>query len=235
MKLSSIASADHNIQVGAGLQITPNASRLLQYWKVGKQFWNSVAEPTSVSVHRYSGQLLAHEDDFHKNIRRKYGAPFIDVHRADLQQALLIRAQELNVEFHLGEKVISIDFGSSEVSTEIGHKYRGDLIVAADGLWSRCRELFLKSKDGPLPTGDLAYRIVLSLDELQDEDLRKWVESPTVHFWIGPGAHAVAYSIKAGKMYNIVLLCPDTLPEGSSREAGSVDEMNQLFATWDPM
>jgi salicylate hydroxylase len=70
---------------------------------------------------------------------------------------------------------------------------------------------------------------------LSDPELKKLVQDPQVHFWIGPGAHAVGYSLKGGEMYNIVLLCPDNLPTGVSKLAGSVEEMKDLFTGWDPM
>lgn len=179
--------------------------------------------------------MLAHEADFDKNIRAKYDAPFVDLHRVDLQQALFVRAQELGVTFHMGQKVDQINFVSTTVSTLAGKRFTGDLIIAADGLWSRCREAFVGKKDEPIPTGDLAYRIVLSTDQILDPDLKSLVENPEVHFWVGPGAHAVAYSLRGGKMFNIVLLVPDNLPSGVARQAGSVDEMRELFVGWDPM
>jgi salicylate hydroxylase len=157
------------------------------------------------------------------------------MHRADLQKALMERATDLGVTFCLGQLVESIDFSSPSVKTASGKEFSGDLIVAADGLWSRCREYFLNRKDAPLPTGDLAYRIVLKIDELKDEELRRWVQNPEVHFWVGPGAHVVGYSLRAGEMYNIVLLCPDNLPADVAKQAGSVEEMKQLFVGWDPM
>lgn len=224
------------LQVGAGLQVTPNSSRLLKQWGVPDKLWEAAAEPTSLFVHRYSdGKILALEKDFDKNIRAKYGAPFIDLHRVDLQQSMVDRAREIGVKIVLGELVDSIDFDSTEVTTKSGMKAQADLIVAADGLWSRCRECFLKRSDPPVPTGDLAYRIVLKLDDIDDPELKAWVANPTVHFWIGPGAHAVGYSLRAGKMYNIVLLVPDDLPEGVRRQTGSVEEMKALFADWDPV
>lgn len=191
-----------------------------------------------MTVHRYSsGQVLAHEIGFDKNIRRKYGdhAPFADLHRVDLQQALFARAREVGVVFYLGERVEGIDFETATVRTVAGGRYEGDLIIAADGLWSRCRECFMGQKDEPLPTGDLAYRIVLSADQISDPELRESIENPEVHFWIGPRAHAVAYSIRGGSMFNVVLLVPDDLPPGVSRQAGSVEEMRELFKDWDPM
>lgn len=208
---------------------------MLQYWGLPPEFWADGAEPTSLTVHKYSGQVLAHEDNFDKNIRRKYGAPFIDYHRADLQLALHKRACEVGVRFHFSAKVNSIDFSSTTVRTEDGQTFTGDLIVAADGLWSKCREVFLGRRDDPVPTGDLAYRIVLDLDDLQDPELRDWVANPKVHFWIGPGSHSVGYSLRAGKIYNIVLLCPDDLPDGVSRQPASLDEMKELFREWDPI
>lgn len=197
--------------------------------------WDAGAVPTALTVHRYSGQILAQERGFDESMQRKYGAPFVDMHRVDLQQALYTRAVELGVEFRLGERVAQIDFSGPAVKTVAGNRFAGDLIVAADGLWSRTRECFLGGDDKPQPTGDMAYRIVLSADQVEDPELRSWIENPEVHFFIGPGAHAVCYSLRAGKMYNIVLLVPDTVAAGSSKEAGSVDEMRALFKDWDPM
>ncbi|KAJ5709474.1 hypothetical protein N7493_010808 [Penicillium malachiteum] len=230
-----IEQAKELAEVGAGLQITPNASRLLQYWKLPESLWEAAAEPTKLTVHRYSGKVLAHDDAFDKGIRAKYNAPFVDLHRVDLQQSLYKRAQDLGVTFHLGERIEKIDFETTTVHSVAGKCFEGDLIVAADGLWSKCREAFVGKKDEPLPTGDLAYRIVLTADQISDPDLKSLVENPECHFWIGPGAHAVGYSLRGGQMYNIVLLVPDNLPPGVSKQSGSVDEMKELFVGWDPI
>jgi salicylate hydroxylase len=174
------------------------------------------------------------EADFDKKMRAKYDAPFIDLHRMDLQLSLYDRAKELGVRFQLGEKVESINFDLPSITTVSGLQAKADLIVAADGLWSQCRVCYTQTNDPPRPTGDLAYRLVLNLDQITDPELRRWVSNPTVHFWIGPGAHAVGYSLRAGRQYNIVLLVPDDLPEGVSRQPGSIDEMKVLFKDWDP-
>ncbi|KAL6922255.1 hypothetical protein FSST1_006281 [Fusarium sambucinum] len=222
-------------EVGAGLQVTPNASRLLRQWELPQRFWDSIAEPTYLAVHRYSGQLLALEEDFDKKIRQKYGAPFVDVHRVDLQLSLLERAQQLGATLKLSQKVVDIDFNTPKIITQDGTQTKADLIIAADGLRSRCRDAFLGTKQPPKPTGDLAYRVVLNLDDIKDPELIDWVRKPSCHFWIGPGAHAVGYSLRGGNMYNIVLLVPDDLPPGASRLPGSVDQMKALFEGWDPI
>lgn len=192
-------------------------------------------------MHRYSGKVLAREDDFNEKMRARYDAPFLDMHRVDLQLALYERAKELGVRFRLGERIEAVDPDAAELTTVSGETARADLLVAADGLWSRSRACFLKGsgdagdEDKPLATGDLAYRVVLNLDDIEDPELRAWVERPTVHFWIGPGAHCVGYSMRAGKMYNLVVLVPDDLPPGVSRQAGSVEELRARFRDWDPI
>jgi salicylate hydroxylase len=187
-----------------------------------------------LTVHHYSGKVLAHEEHFDKNIRAKYGAPFLDLHRVDLQLALYERAKQLGVRFRLGERVTDVNSSQAKVTTENGLEFTTDLIIAADGLWSRCRACFTGSDDVPYPTGDLAYRVVLDIDQVTDPELRLWISQPKVHFWVGSGAHAAAYSLRAGRQYNIVLLVPDDLPEGVSRQAGSVAEMKEFFKNWDP-
>ncbi|KAJ5792767.1 uncharacterized protein N7503_008745 [Penicillium pulvis] len=230
-----LEAAKELAEVGAGLQVTPNGSRLLKAWDLPKAMWDQAAEPTQLTVHRYSGAVLAREIDFDKNIRRKYGVPFVDLHRVDLQQALYERARQLGVEFQLNERVQNVDSSMPSVTTISGHEYHADLIVGADGLRSRTRECFLGTADSPKPTGDLAYRIVLCLDQIKEPALQDWVSHPEVHFWIGPRSHAVGYSLKAGKMYNLVLLVPDDLPPGISKQPGNVEEMKLLFEGWDPV
>ncbi|KAJ4348199.1 uncharacterized protein N0V89_009571 [Didymosphaeria variabile] len=242
----SAAQSGHNVvvyeaakelaEVGAGLQLTPNCTKILQQYGLSDAFWASGAEPTSLSVHRYTGSILAHDEAFSCNIRKRYDAPFLDMHRCDLQKALYERAKALGVDFRFGSRIIDMEFEHARpmVSTEQGCRY-ADLVVAADGLWSRCRSRFLGRNDPPKPTGDLAYRVVLDIEQIQDPELRRWVSEPTCHFWIGPGAHAVGYSLRGGKMYNIVLLVPDDLPPGVSRQPGSIEEMKALFKGWDPI
>ncbi|KAF2678732.1 FAD binding domain-containing protein [Lentithecium fluviatile CBS 122367] len=239
-----LESARELAEVGAGLQLTPNATRLLQKWGVYDDI-RGPCEPETCTVYNYKGKVLAHEDGFGKNCRRKYGAPFSDVHRVDLQQALARRAKELGVDVVLGARVKSINFdhqladGSKKAlilsEGENGTIFEADLVVGADGLWSTCRSLFLGRKDAPLPTGDLAYRIVLRVEQILDEKLRKMVQEHAVRFWVGPDAHVVAYSMRGGTMYNVVLLVPDDLDEGVARTEGDLNEMRKLFEGWDPV
>ncbi|KAF2200691.1 FAD binding domain-containing protein [Delitschia confertaspora ATCC 74209] len=234
-EVTVLESARELAEIGAGLQITPNASRLLQNWGIYQKIRS--CEPSTISVYRYTGQLLAHEDNFDQNIKYKYGAPFSDMHRVDLQQAMVQKARELGVNLVLGTRVTGLDLETeaprAEVYTDSGVIWDADLVVGADGLWSKTRECLLGKSDPPLPTGDLAYRIVLRWDEIKDERLRDMVRNPGVRFWIGPGCHAVGYSLRGGEMFNLVLLVPDDLPEDVARADGNLEEMKKLFAGWD--
>ncbi|KAI1387803.1 FAD binding domain protein [Hypoxylon trugodes] len=223
-------------EVGAGLQVTPNATRLFHHWGIFEELSPKAAVPSYLAVRRYDGtRLLAYEDHFQKKILERYGAPFWDVHRADLQEALVRRATSLGVEFRLGADVQNIDFQRATVTTSDGQTVQGDLILGADGLWSRTRSSLLRKQLTPQPTGDLAYRIILNLENIKDPELEELVAKPAVNFWIGPESHVVGYSLRQGRTYNLVLLRPDDLPEDVSRQAANVDEMRKLFESWDPI
>ncbi|KAI8956700.1 putative monooxygenase [Daldinia sp. FL1419] len=223
-------------EVGAGLQVTPNASRLFHHWGVFDELSSKAAAPSYLAVRRYDGtRVLAREDRYQEKILEKYGAPFWDLHRADLQEVLVRRARSLGVEIQLGADVQSVDSRRASVVMQDGQTVQGDLILGADGLWSRTRSFLLQQQLTPKPTGDLAYRIILNLGDIVDPELRELVAKPSVNFWIGPGSHVVGYSLRQGRMYNLVLLCPDDLPEHVSRSAADVDEMRKLFEPWDPI
>ncbi|KAI0147921.1 FAD/NAD(P)-binding domain-containing protein [Hypoxylon sp. NC0597] len=224
-------------EIGAGIQITPNSSRILQRWGLSDGLWASAAEPTYLAFRRYSGEALVFEKDFGKRMREKYGAPFVQLHRIDFQSALYTRAKELGVDFRFGMRINSVNFETGEITSQSGEKARGDLVIAADGLWSLCRARLLpRDFEGvPRPTGDLAYRLVITLDQIEDPELREWVKSPKTNIWMGPNSHVVGYSLRGGTEFNLVLLAPDDLPNDVSKQAGSVEEMRALFKNWDPI
>ncbi|KAF2151534.1 salicylate hydroxylase-like protein [Myriangium duriaei CBS 260.36] len=244
-----VESARELAEVGAGLQLTPNGTRILADWGIGTSELRA-ARPTRLSVFRYNGVKLATEEDFDKNIIKKYGAPFLDAHRVDLQKAMVRKARELGVTICTGHEMTSIEqlpmsrvcVTTKQPAVDQQKTFEADLVVGADGLWSRAREHLIadrgmdeKNTPKPLPTGDLAYRIVLQADTIKDEKLRQLVTKPECNFWIGPGAHAVAYSLRDGTEMNIVLLVPDRMEAGVRREAGNVEEMRKLFDGWDPI
>jgi salicylate hydroxylase len=138
------------------------------------------------------------EMDFHE-YEKECGTPFWDFHRANLHMSLLERAQELGAKLVVKTRVIDIEYeisleGQSTVAIAVcedGRRYKADLVVGADGINSKCREILLGHEDPPLLTGDLAYRLLLNTEEMmKDPELRGFVEDPQVNYWIGPDVHA---------------------------------------------
>lgn len=68
----------------------------------------------------------------------------------------------------------------------------------------------------------------------KDPLLRELTEVPYINYWIGPDSHAVCYLLRGTNLYNIVLLCPDTLPPNTTIAPATREELTQLFSTWDP-
>jgi len=129
--------------------------------------------------------------------------------------------------------------GNGESATVVladGRTMTGDLVVGADGINSRLREIMLGREEPPTPTGDLAYRLLLNTkDMLKDPELAKFVQNPQVNYWLGPDAHAVNYVLRGGELFNMVLLVPDDMPaDGASTLEGNVEEMRALYKDWDP-
>lgn len=82
--------------------------------------------------------------------------------------------------------VTKIDFEAPSVTLSTGSTIEADLIVGADGLKSKCREQFLGRLDPPHLTGDLAYRILIKVDEmLKHKDLEEFVRKPAINTWMG--------------------------------------------------
>ncbi|KAK2756025.1 FAD binding domain protein [Colletotrichum kahawae] len=224
-------------EVGAGIQLTPNGVRLLEKWDVIKEL--PTALPHTMSVRRYDGwRLLAHEPCLQQLLQRRCGAPIIDVHRADLQNAMLAkRVHELCVTVKLGSSVKSVEFDNASVILENGSIVQGDVVLLADGLWSTIRSEFAGKDHPPIATGDLAYRLLISVDELSGPDgdeLREFISRPALNFWIGPSSHVVGYSLREGTMFNLVFLRPDDLPDGVSRTGGTQAEISSALP-WDPL
>ena len=165
----------------------------------------------------------------------QYGAPYLHIHRADFHKILVAEAERLGVEMRLGSTVTKIDFEKPSVHLKDKPEFHADIILGADGLKSICREELLGHSDPPHLTGDLAYRIIVKAEDMKKHpDLVDLVKKPAINMWLGPQSHAVCYLLKGGGLYNIVLICPDNLPELVNTAKADVQEMRDFFEGWDP-
>jgi salicylate hydroxylase len=190
----------------------------------------------------WKGNLIS-SMDFHASASLYPGTFYWDFHRANLHRCLYDRAVELGASIRCNSRVVDVKISDSEEERESsaevvlhnGEQLSCDLLVGADGINSRLRELLLGHPSPPTPTGDLAYRLLLSTSQiLADPALSSLITSPQVNYWLGPRAHAVNYVLRGGELFNMVLLVPDDMPaDGASTLEGNVEEMRALYEGWD--
>lgn len=92
--------------------------------------------------------------------------------------------------------MISVDATHPSVTLHTGEVIYTDLVIGADGLKSIVREAVVGGPSKPVPTGDAAYRAIISTDAmLSDPDLKALVDTPEFVTWMGPNRHVVGYNI----------------------------------------
>lgn len=196
-------------EVGAGIQLGPNVVRVLQGWGLGQTLADVAAFPPRLEVrHAGTGRELGvlRLGDI---ARQRYGAAYATVHRADLHGLLLgaLSAQSdasLTLGCQVGQVLKEPD--GVMLQTVDGLQVQGDLLVGADGLWSRVRELLLH--DGPpRATGHLAYRAMVPQHSLPER-----LRSQQVTVWLGPDLHVVQYPVRGGEWLNVVGIVEGQLP-----------------------
>jgi salicylate hydroxylase len=169
-----------------------------------------------------------------EDVSRRYGAPFWDFHRAELHRVLHHEAVRMGTHVHLNARVETIDFEAGRATLTTGEVFEADLIVGCDGLNSRTRECFLGRRDPPTPTGDVAFRIMLNVDKMQqDPELRQFLaDQPMVNYWAGPHCHVVNYLLRGEKYFNMVCTLDIFLlliPLGEAFRVWTSDEQNRAI------
>ncbi len=216
-------------EVGAGIQLGPNVVRVLLDWGLANPLRAVVAAPERLQVRSaISGKTLA-ELPLGNAITQRYGAPYLTVHRADLQE-LLFRAvhQHVDVKLHLRRPLLSFHQTAQAVSVraEGGPEIEADVLVGADGLWSTVRQQLLG--DGlPRRTGHVAYRALLPQLQLPEA-----LRSQQITVWLGPRMHVVQYPVRRGELLNVVALIEGEVNKPTDLWDHDVDAaaLNQLTA-----
>lgn len=188
-------------EAGAGIQLGPNATRLLQAWGLGPALAQAAFSPSRLDVRSAAtGRALARMAL--RDFEARYGAPYLTVHRADLQSMLLqaVRAMGRSPETATRVASASDAGGAVVVRTSDTQEHQCDVLVGADGLWSAVRAAVCGDAP-PSPTGHVAWRALVSQSSLP-EALR--VQHVTV--WLGPRLHFVCYPVRAGDLLNAVAI-----------------------------
>lgn len=213
-------------EIGAGIQIGPNAFHAMDYLGVGDAGRaKAVYIDKLIMMDGVTGDEVAHID-VGEAFRRRFRNPYAVVHRADLHGVFLEACQRHpNVTLVTNQTVIGYQNTSdgAKVITASGESFEGDAVIAADGVRSRVRQQ-LTGGDELRLSGHVAYRAVLSIDEMP-EDLR-WNAAT---LWAGPKCHMVHYPLQGWKTFNLVATFVTDITNVGTNEAGTRDEVLDRF------
>ena len=183
--------------VGAGIQVSPNCSRLLRRWGLGKHLDEIGVKPECITLRRYDTGETIGLTKLGEAVEREYGAPYYHIHRADFHK-LLYDLVASHVTILLGSPVTGCEPGpmSPSVTLKSGRVVTGDLIIGADGVKSFIQQVVSGKSNPAQPTGNAVYRAIIPASLLmQDPELRELIERPQMYSWMGPRRHMVAYPI----------------------------------------
>ena len=215
-------------EIGAGVNVSPQAIRVLRAIGVGEEIAAAAyVTPGVLTRDMHSGATLAYRD--HANVEARFGAPVCSFHRADLLDALARGVERSRI--HLGHRLIAIDEEAASIVLRFanGVTHHADLVLAADGIHSQIRRA-LYGDDHPSYTGQMVWRALIHGTAALTDALE-----PGHVQWLGSGRHFFAYYLRGGDVVNIVTQqdTEDWVEEGWSI-SGDVAEMRASFPNPEP-
>ena len=214
-------------EVGAGLQLAPNATRELRRLGVLDEIVARGVLPKRLVIRdALDGSALTHRDLDDEFVTR-YGGPYVVVHRSDLLDVLVGACAAAGVALETGRQTVDVrqDDDGVEVTCADGSVHRAAALVGADGLRSSLRARL--SDDQPVSSGYVAYRGTVPFEQAAAH-----VDPGDVTVFIGPGMHCVQYALRAGEMVNTVAVfqSPGHLADPDDPDWGGPEELDEVFA-----
>ncbi|KEQ92081.1 hypothetical protein AUEXF2481DRAFT_101082 [Aureobasidium subglaciale EXF-2481] len=223
-------------EVGAGIQIPSNSSRILLDWGLGSFLKGKVVEPENITFRRWEDGSAVGFTKLIPEFQKSFDAPYYVVHRADFHDAMHKLALELGVEVLVSSRVVRYNSEDAAVETANGRKYSGDLVIAADGVKSLARAVIIgTTASPPVPTGFAAYRATVDVEKMKEDPEIAWLlETSALNVWIGEDRHVMTYTIAGGRSFNMVLSHIDHTDMVTWRQENVVQDIRDSFAGWDP-
>jgi salicylate hydroxylase len=185
-------------EVGGGINMAPNATRVLRRLGLGPGLDREGIHPLSTHQRRWQDGRTLQRAPLNPLCEELYGAPHVTIHRADL---LAVIAAAFPVQrVHLGHRLAGVtDNGhSAEVRFDNGARIAADVLVGADGIHSAVRAALFGAEE-PAFAGCVAYRGLVPVERIGDLGLELGNQS-----WVGPGGHFVHYFVSRGRLLNFV-------------------------------
>lgn len=191
-------------ETGAGIQLSPNAGRVLDALGLGPALDRVAVRPEEIRIGEGRSGRTIGSIPLGPGATRRYGAPYRVLHRADLQAVLLDAVRRTpGIELRLGETVLGTSGDRPTLVSENSHgrcEWSGRLLVGADGVRSAVRAMLASAAGLPAPAF-IAWRALADAARVPAELL-----SPAIRIWLAGSAHLVAYPVADGKRLNLVLL-----------------------------
>ncbi|MGA8554276.1 MAG: FAD-dependent monooxygenase [Candidatus Acidiferrales bacterium] len=216
-------------EVGAGLQMTPNAVKVIRELGGSDELRKVSFLPRSIVGRNWHSGKVAFRTPLIDECPRLYDAEFLHTHRADLHRILLSLAPSNSTT--LSAQCVSVNQSKdTAVATFADHsEFEADLIVGADGIQSTVRKS-LFGAEAPRFTGNMCWRMLIPF-ERPDFDL----VSPDASFWLGPQGHVVTYYVSGGRAVNVVAIREtDAWVEESWNIRSNRDELLAGYPNWHP-
>ncbi len=219
-------------ELGAGLQVAPNASRVLDRLGVLEAVTRHAVFPNRlVWMDALTGEQLTTLDLTEPFVER-YGYRYFVMHRSDLLNTLVAACrEEQRITLETSKDVIGFeDAGDAAlVRCADGTTYRADAVIGADGLWSTLRTAIVGDGD-PICSAYVAYRGAIPIQEISEH-----AGLDSVIVWTGPDMHLVQYPVRRGELYNQVAVFKSYRYRPGSDDWGTPDELDERFGRGVPL
>lgn len=213
-------------EIGAGLQLGPNATRALdQLGLLEDVLKTAVAPRRAVIFDAVTGEKLT-TLDFGDKFLARYGHPYIVTHRRDLLDVLLAACHnEKNITLSNNRALKSVREEEDHVAAEFqnGETWTCDVIIGADGIKSTVRTLIDDTQ--PVFNGHVAFRGTVPTAQVEG-----FISPEDVALWIGPGLHLMQYPVRSGELYNQVAVIESPRYAEGRDDWGTLQEMTEMFA-----
>lgn len=218
--------------VGAGIQLSANATRVLYQLGLGPGLEAVTIKPGGKCIRLWSTGQQWQLFDLGGESLARYGYPYLMLYRPDLHRVLVEGLERRDpTALVLNAKVVDVAQGDEGVRVTLadGRVVEGDALVGADGVHSVVRAKVI-AEDKPRFSGCIAWRGVIPIGQLPAS-----MQGPEGVNWVGPGRHVIHYPVHAGKLVSFTgIVETQSWIRESWTETGSVEECLRDFAGWHP-
>jgi salicylate hydroxylase len=223
-------------EVGAGIQLAPNCTRILSAYGLLEQAKALGVLPASmVMKDALDGTVLTSLDL--RDMEHRYGTPYLVIHRSDLHGLFLQACREAGVDLRTGQHVTAyetlpqVSTGTASTGTAgarvrlaDGTVQQARLVIAADGLHSAARRQLVG--DEPVSSAYVAYRGAVPMEKASENN----ISASDVVVYVGPRCHFVQYPLRGGGMFNQVAVFESPRARAGEDDWGTPDELDAAFA-----